>query len=219
MEQAKNEADTSEILPVSVPVEMPALPPTLVIRTIQQFKAISDPVRSRILKLIQYQPATAKQIAERLHIPHGTVGHHLQVLEAAGLAQVVARRLVRGIVAKYYSRTARIFVFDMPPEVAGEHSIALDLLTQARDELAEALATGAHEQAQNISFPHVRLSTERAQHYKERLLEMVRDLLNEQPDPAGEVYGVCLAFFKSPAYMQELTNETGDNVTAEEEGK
>src|SRR5689334_17362152 len=111
MEQAKNEADTSEILPVSVPVEMPALPPTLVIRTIQQFKAISDPVRSRILKLIQYQPATAKQIAERFHIPHGTVGHHLQVLEAAGLAQVVARRLVRGIVAKYYSRTARIFVF------------------------------------------------------------------------------------------------------------
>lgn len=207
--QTKDEAVVIEILPANVPVEMPDLPPTLVIRAIPQFKAISDPLRSRILKLIQHQPATAKQIAERLHIPHGTIGHHLQVLEAAGLVQVVARRLVRGIVAKYYTRTARIFIFETPHE-AGEVSVALDLLTQARDELAEVMASGESDHEQNVSFPHVRLSPERAQHYAERMQELVSDLLSEKPDPTGETYGVCLAFFKSPAYMQGSMHEPGD---------
>src|SRR5438874_4598400 len=108
---------------------MPELPREFMISTEQQFKAIADPTRTRILGIIQNQPATAKQIADRLKVPPGTIGHHLQVLEEAGLAKVVARRLVRGIVAKYYTRTARIFAFDLPYEV--DASISLDILTQA----------------------------------------------------------------------------------------
>src|SRR5436189_4403627 len=84
-----------EILPEDVPVTMPELPPQLVINTLQQFKAISDPIRSRILGIIQNQPATARQIADRLGASPGAIGHHLHVLEAAGLAQVVARRIMR----------------------------------------------------------------------------------------------------------------------------
>ena len=83
------------LLPEDVPVTMPALPPTLIINTAQQYKAMGDPTRVKILAIIQQQPATAKQIADRLGIAPGTAGHHLQSLEAAGLAQVVARRLVR----------------------------------------------------------------------------------------------------------------------------
>src|SRR5947207_14635560 len=122
-----------EILPEDVPVTMPELPSQLVINTLQQFKAISDPIRSRILGIIQNQPATAKQIADRLGASPGAIGHHLHVLQAAGLAQVVARRITRGIVANYYTRTARIFAYELPPEVTG--NVALDIITRARDEL------------------------------------------------------------------------------------
>src|SRR5262249_19643406 len=111
-ELSHQDGDVSAPLPEDVPVEMPTLPLTLTLTTAQQFKAFGDPVRVRILGIIQQQPATAKQIAGQLGIPPGTIGHHLQVLERAGLAQVVARRLVRGIVAKYYTRTARLFNFD-----------------------------------------------------------------------------------------------------------
>src|ERR671923_157297 len=112
--------DDIPILPDDVPVTMPALPTSRVIKTEQQFKAISDSIRSRILGIIQNQPATAKQIADRLGATPGAIGHHLRVLEEAGLAQVVARRLVRGIVANYYTRTARIFVYELPPQVTGD---------------------------------------------------------------------------------------------------
>src|SRR6266702_7811609 len=150
-----------EILPEDVPVTMPELPPQLVINTLQQFKAISDPIRSRILGIIQNQPATAKQIADRLGATPGAIGHHLHVLEAAGLAQVVARRLIRGIIANYYTRSARIFDYELPREVTGGTSISLDIMTKARDELAEAQEYIEEDTYRSEAFPHVRLSPER----------------------------------------------------------
>src|SRR5260370_40773829 len=120
---SKDDLDVIPVLPSNVPVTMPELPVQLVINTVQQFKAFSDPIRSRILGIIQNQPATAKQIADRLGASPGAIGHHLHVLEAAGLARVVARRMARGVVANYYTRTARIFDFDLPREVTGDTSM------------------------------------------------------------------------------------------------
>src|SRR5689334_22783650 len=111
MSSSPKESKEEDVLPEGVPVHMPELPARLVVNTAQQFTALGDPMRWRVLGVIQSQPATAKQIASQLKIAPGTAGHHLQVLEAAGLARVVARRLlVHGIVAKYYARSARLFI-------------------------------------------------------------------------------------------------------------
>jgi DNA-binding transcriptional ArsR family regulator len=194
--------DAIAVLPDSVPVTMPDLPVSHMIDSEQQFKAISDPVRSRILGIIQNQPATAKQIADRLGATPGTIGHHLRVLEEAGLAQVVARRVTRGIIANYYTRTARIFTFELPPDVVGQIPVALEIIDTARDELVESLQGRADDPYCNQSFPHVRLSPERAKVYYERLQALVDDILREPYDPDGEVYGILTAMFKSPAYLQ-----------------
>lgn len=189
------------LLPEDVPVTMPELPTRFTITTVQQFKAISDPMRSRILGIIQNQPATAKQIADRLGATPGAIGHHLHVLEAAGLAKVIARRLVRGIVANYYTRTARIFLYDLPEEIKGGLSVDLDIMTRARDELAEAIVT-VDDPLRMDGFPHIRLSQERAEAYRERLGALIDELLEETPDPGGEIYGIHIAMFKAPAYLQ-----------------
>jgi DNA-binding transcriptional ArsR family regulator len=203
--QHNDELEAIEVLPEDIPVTMPELPARLVINTIQQFKAISEPVRSRILGIIQNQPATAKQIADHLGASPGAIGYHLHVLETAGLAKVVARRIVRGIVANYYTRTARIFAYDLPGEVTGNETVGLNIMTQARDELAEALVTIKEDPLRSESFPHIRLSAERASFYYERLEALVDDILHETPDPHGEVYGILISMFKAPAYMQGLS--------------
>jgi DNA-binding transcriptional ArsR family regulator len=200
--QSEGEADALPVLSGDVPVTMPELPVQLVINKVQQFKAISDPIRSRILGIIQNQPATAKQIADRLGASPGAIGHHLHVLEAAGMAQVVARRLVRGIVANYYTRTARIFKYDLPREVTGDTSINLDIMAKAYEELAEADVNKEADVYQCSSFPHIRLSPERARYYSERLMTLVEDILHETPDPNGKVYGIFVTMFKAPEYMQ-----------------
>src|ERR1043165_3015550 len=114
MDASSNSNDAAElppVLPEEVPVSMPHLPQTLVLSRVQQMKALGDAMRARILGLIQYQPATPKQISDRLRSAPGSIGHHLRVLEEAGLVQLVARRSVRGTVANYYTRTA--FFFDV----------------------------------------------------------------------------------------------------------
>lgn len=221
--------DRIPTLPAQVPVIMPELPPRLIISTVEQFKAIAEPTRTRILGIIQNQPATAKQIADRLKIAPGAVGHHLQVLEAAGLAQVVAKRLVRGIVAKYYARTARIFAYDIPPEVTGGLSPTMDIATTAVNELAETMAearaqTGdAERRGIHNSFPHARISPERAQEYAARLDAIVEEMIAEPHDPNGEVYGMFVTLFRSPDYLQGATPQANEPVAedehADEEGE
>ena len=216
--QSKEDLDVIPVLPENVPVTMPELPTQLIVNTGQQFKAISDPIRSRILGIIQNQPATAKQIADRLGASPGAIGHHLHVLEAAGLAQVVARRLVRGIVANYYTRTARIFTYDLPREVTGDTSINLDIMSKAYEELAEAEANMKEDVNQCAGFPHIRLSPERARDYSERLQTLVDDILQEAPDPNGKVYGILVSMFMAPAYMQGVGTSAPSEAVVDDKG-
>jgi DNA-binding transcriptional ArsR family regulator len=193
------------LLPEGVPVTMPALPPSLRITTARQLKALSDPTRTKVLGIIQNQPATAKQVADRLGMAPGTIGHHLRALESAGLAQVVARRRVRGIIARYYTRSARIFTFDLPPELQGGDAPNVSFLTQARDELAESLAAGGPagvEVSCNGGLPHARLTPQRAQHYSQRLRDLTEDLLAEPVEEGSMVYGMSLSLYLAPPYLQ-----------------
>ncbi len=191
-----------DVLPESVAVEMPDLPATTAITSVEQLKAFADPARTRILSIIQNQPATAKQIADRLGIPPGTVGHHLQVLEAAGLAQVTARRLVRGIVAKYYTRTARIFTFNLPHEVVGVPSVTLKMLSDARGELCDTMAAIGDDASLLTAFPHLRMSERRMEEFHAKLEALVDEFIAGPPDDEGQVYGLAVAFFVAPGYMQ-----------------
>lgn len=198
-------AEEVPVLPENVPVIMPDLPARLPVTTVEQMKAIADPTRDRILGIIQQQPATAKQIADKLKMAPGTINHHLQVLEAAGLAKVVARRLIRGIVAKYYTRTARIFVFDLKADIVGHESIGLHMLTRARDDFAESLAAGEdYISTARTSSPRARLSPDRIRAFDERLKVLIDEFVQEPYDPDGEVYTLCTAFFKSPPYLQTM---------------
>ena len=202
------------LLPDDVPVIMPDLPSRLTISTEQQFKAISDMARSRILGVIQHQPLTARQIAQRLQATSGAIGHHLHVLEEAGLVKIVARRITRGIVASYYTRAARIYDYDLPPEVRGDNPLDLDFFTRVQAELMDSIvAYGEEDTVRNDAFPRVRLSLEKAREYQQRFMALIDELIEEKPDPNGEVYGVFFSMFKSPPYMQ--VNVTPDDFPPE----
>jgi len=61
-------------------------------RLAQQFKALSEPARWRILELLPVAKDcesvyNVSELAEELGIPQPTVSHHLRVLHQAGLVQ------------------------------------------------------------------------------------------------------------------------------------
>lgn len=208
-----NQKETKElpILPEDVPVVMPQLPNRITINTLEQFKALSDPVRTRILRIILHQPATAKQLADRLGASPGAIGHHLHVLENAGLAQVVALRIMRGIIARYYTRSARIFMLDMPQELLDPGLDSLKLLTDARDEFADAIQDYKADTMLTCGFPHARISRAKAEAYAARLMELNEEFFLEEPDDSeGEVYCMSIALFKAPSWQGLIKEENKD---------
>lgn len=59
-------------------------------------------LRPAILRALADGEATVSQLAERLGRPPGTVGHHLKVLQDAGLIRISRTEQVRAITAKFY---------------------------------------------------------------------------------------------------------------------
>ena len=89
--------------------------------------------------MLRERAASTSELAVALEAPKGTVGHHLKVLESAGLIHVVRTRKVRALTEKYYGRVARLFVLKsdegMPDELRGG-ALAAMMLRQAADESA-----------------------------------------------------------------------------------
>ena len=205
---AMTASDPLTPLPESVPVTLPELPPVLEITTHAQMKALGDAVRTAITRLIQYQPLTAKQMADRLEMSPGTVGHHLHVLERAGLVQVVARRLVRGTVAKYYARTARMYGFAANEATNAAPPIELTMATECRQEIAATLAQADDATVCLSFFPHAVIAPERIDYFYARLDALVHEFLAEPPTPTGTLMGLGAFLYTAPPLLQPGNRES-----------
>lgn len=75
-------------------------------------KAISDPTRFSILKLLRQRPMTIKELSNILSKDRTTVYRHIKALEAARLVEEIDD--VGG--EKVYSRTARMFLIKVEPD-------------------------------------------------------------------------------------------------------
>src|SRR5207237_4201738 len=74
----------------------------LVVREREQLRALGDDLRSTIVILLREHAHSTTELAQELGLPKGTVGHHVKVLEKAGLVQVVRTRKVRAVTENSY---------------------------------------------------------------------------------------------------------------------
>ena len=83
---------------------------TYYLERIDQLQVMADPLRYRIIKLLD-RPRTGAQIARALELPRSKAHYHLKQLETAGLVTVDHLDASAGIVEKYYVCVARFFSF------------------------------------------------------------------------------------------------------------
>ena len=93
------------------------------IDSIERLKAIANPLRQQILEQFAREPATTKQVADKLGYQATRLYHHVAKLEQAGLIQLVDKRQVRGTIEKYYSTVATRMRVD--PDAFGDASAIL----------------------------------------------------------------------------------------------
>jgi DNA-binding transcriptional ArsR family regulator len=155
----------------------------LVVSEPERMRALADELRIRIVTILRDRAASTTELAERLELPKGTVGHHLKVLEKAGLVRVVRTRKVRALTEKYYGRTARLFIVKSGDEpVEGLPAV---MLRRAAEEAGDEA---------NVGLVHARLSPADARRF-ERRLEKLLDDFQAREAPDGEPFGLVVGFY------------------------
>lgn len=162
----------------------------LALTTAAQVRAVSDPLRTALLGLLHERAATVTELAAAVGRPKSTVAHHVQVLGAAGLVQVVRTRRVRAVEERFYGRTARAFVVQV------EQPDTSDLPLDFNDfEVAARESAPAHRDRLLWGFlRHARLSEEQAAQFWERLAELVAEF-DALPRTGDTVYGFAAGIY------------------------
>jgi len=101
-----------------------------IIRDPKTIRLLTDFTRSEILRLLNERPMTETQLSEELGLTKAAVGYHLRQLRDAALitiSKVEAEE--HGILQKYYSTTASLFIVDpdFMPEDARRYFLEMQI--------------------------------------------------------------------------------------------
>jgi DNA-binding transcriptional ArsR family regulator len=167
---------------------------TLELTTVEQVRAISDPLRTTILGLLHERAATVTELATAVKRPKSTVAHHVKVLTDAGVLRVVRTRRVRAIEERFYGRAARMFFVGLgraggrlPPdfndfEVAAEESKT------------------AYDAGQLRSFiRHARIPEERAAEFWQQVDRVIHEF-DQLPRSGDTTYGFTVGLYPILGY-------------------
>lgn len=77
--------------------------------TLEQQKLISNPLRVKIIYLLDEQSMTAKQVADVMGKTAGSIHYHIQQLFNSGILEIEETRENKGIIEKYYRSKATHF--------------------------------------------------------------------------------------------------------------
>lgn len=183
-----------------------------VIASFEELKAISDPLRSRILAVLSRGAMTTLQVARELGEKPTRLYHHVDVLQSAGLVRVVREQQKRGTVERYLEPVARVFVVGRDlfnPSGATESADAAissqalvdGVLGQTADELRQRIAGGvsAEERARmKLARLLVRGSEPQIAGLMsaiERLIDEANRLADDVSDQPVSEYRFQLAFY------------------------
>ena len=166
----------------------------LVVSAPEQLRAFAATPRVAIVGALREGARSISELSAELGIPKGTVGHHMKVLEDAGLVRVVGTRRVRALTEKYYGRVARLFVFQGEEAPEAVPPVAAATLRRAADEI-ERTSKGT-----NMAFVRAALSQSDATRFNRRLKRLVEDFRTTDA-AGGKAYGLAVAMW---------TKEPGD---------
>lgn len=197
-------------MPTGRRTSAPTEPVEMLLTDVEQLKAISDPLRLRLLELMaedQGRTWTAKELAERLATKQTKLYHHINLLEERGFLRVAETRMVSGILEKRYRLTAHSFRVDrsLLTGSGGESAMsnAVDaIFEKARTEIMAAVRAGLIDLEDEgdpdrdrlaLWSSHARLSPASVR----KVMRQIKRLadLDDLDEAGGDAYGLVVSFY------------------------
>ena len=85
----------------------------------EQFKALEDPIRGKIVQMLYKKNLNVEQIHRRLKKigfkkAVTTIRHHVEILKNSGLIEIVKIEELQGATTKYYGSSIKLLDFTLP---------------------------------------------------------------------------------------------------------
>lgn len=147
-------------------------------------RALSSPLRLRVLRLCAFEARTNKELAELLSVNPGTMLHHVRTLVQTGfLAAEPERSGAGGAREVPYRATGRSWTTRVP----GLSPVLLETFLQQID--------GVPPDMIDISWMGLKLNGEHREEFQERLFELMNEFKERGPDGDGETIGVFTSVY------------------------
>jgi DNA-binding transcriptional ArsR family regulator len=196
----------------------PVAPPTSerVISDVESLKAISDPMRLRILETMVTeadQAWTVKRLAAAMGVGPTKLYHHVNILEEREFIRVAGTRVVSGIIETSYQiaqltvRLDRALLSGSDPDAESSvHDVIGAIFDSVRDEIEQGLRSGPiREDDDPLANLMIRgltkIPADRAVEMKRRLRELFAEFDTDDPsevEPGSLPFGCLVAVYPYP---------------------
>ena len=99
----------------------------MIIANYDVFRALDDPIRGKIVELLNKKQLNVDQITRRLK-KFGykkavtTIRHHIEILKDSGLIEITKIEETRGAITKYYGSSTKLLDFMLPSDFDENYS-------------------------------------------------------------------------------------------------
>ena len=108
-------------------------------------RAIDDPARVKILKILYHQKLNAEQILDELkktgyNKALTTIRHHLDILKNSGLIEIVRIQESRGAITKYYGTSTKLLEFQIPKDFDSKYSKVIQTTSDKIEKIMKTIS-------------------------------------------------------------------------------
>ena len=195
--------------------------PVFIIKDLETLKVITDPLRIQIIEVLGEEPQTVKYVADKLGLTSNRLYYHFNMLESAGLIQVVRTQTINNIIEKFYWLVAKEFMVDQDIVKANPGIVTEDIsrmivaaLDATKEDIIRSMGTLKNifseengEESNDITVIRnkKRLSSEDIEKLSKRFKELLEEFQNlpeaKTSDPDAKVYSI--AYFLYPSIYYE----------------
>lgn len=185
-----------------------------VIADVGTLRAISDPLRLRILEALE-EPRSVTEVAEVLGVPRTRLYYHVKVLESHDLIGVVETRIVSGILERRYRTTAASYAIspEISPALIASSGMVASVFDEVRREFESSLAGTAPVQPDieagdrgTLRRSAANLTASEYREFRRRMNELIDEFEERAktgPRPDGRGQRLFLAIYPEPDTPQE----------------
>ena len=146
-------------------------------------RALSSPLRMRILRLCAFDARTNLELATLLDVKPGTLLHHVRTLVAADLLAPQPERVgTRGSREVPYLATG--LSWRTPVSAPAQSAVLLETMRQQLH--------GVDPEAVDVTWLGLRLSPEHREELGRRLAELAIEFKERGPDPGGDAFSLVM---------------------------